>query len=294
MSRIDEILAQVGEIKPLPGTVLKLIQVVNDPRSTVNDIVETIRYDQAATTHMLRLCNSAYWGLPREIHSLNEAIRFLGMMKVLQLVMAIHSNALLSRGQAGYSLPPGVLWKHSVAVALASSAFAQRVKLENANAAFTAGLLHDIGKVVLNEHVAEEFREIVTRITEQKVGFTDAEREVLGFSHAEIGARVAEKWQLPDAIARCVRYHHEPGEIDPPDPLVDTVYLADCICLLLGIGLGSDGLSYHADEAVAERYNLAEQDLEIIGAQVMTELKRVEQTFTDTSQANARTLTGAK
>jgi putative nucleotidyltransferase with HDIG domain len=295
MSHMDAILAKVGEIKPLPGTVLRLIQVINDPRSTVNDIVETIRYDQAITSQILRICNSAYFGLSREIHSLNEAIRYLGMIKILQLVMAVHTNALLAKRQPGYDLAPGVLWKHSVAVAVAASIFAERLAMEkNASVAFTAGLLHDVGKVVLSEHVAAEFSQIVARVTEKRLSFLEAEHDILGFSHCEIGAKVAEAWKIPEQIVRCIEYHHEPRKAGEPNSLLDAVYLANVVCLLVGVGLGADGLDYRADPVVMERHGLAESDIEFIGAQTMIELKNVEQTFADSAARDSRELFGVK
>lgn len=293
MNAAKDIIQRVGALPPLPDTAVKLMNVINDPSSTVNDIVDTVKYDQAVTAEVLKLCNSAYFGLSRTITSLSEAMLRLGTVKVLQLVMSVHTNALLSREQTGYGLDPGVLWKHSVAVALAATCVAKRLNVTNVNLVFTAGLLHDIGKVVLNEYVAEDFAKIVHTVKENKKSFVEAEQEILGFSHQEIGAKIAEMWSLPDAIVRCVRFHHDPGELDPPDPLVDTVYLANCICLLLGIGLGEDGLFYRADEEVIARHNLAESDLEIIGAQMLTDLKRVEQLFADTGEpSRARTPVG--
>lgn len=283
MSRMEQIVARVGEIKPLPGTVVHLIGVINDPRSTMNDIVETIRYDQALTTRMLRLCNSAYFGLSREVESLEDAMRFLGTLKVLQMVMAVHTSALLCRGQDGYGLEPGILWKQSVATALACTAFAEYTRPANPPLTFTAGLLHDVGKVVLNEYVAQDFAEIVRRAAERQICFLEAEQEVLGFTSTEIGAMLAEKWQLPESIIRCIRYHRTPAQLNPPDVLVDTVYLANVVCMLCGIGLGSDGLLYRADPEVMERYRLKEGDLELVGAQMLVELKRVELIFAEES-----------
>jgi putative nucleotidyltransferase with HDIG domain len=281
MNRANEILKNVGALPPLPTTAIKLMNVLNDPRSTVEDIVETIRYDQAITGQVLRLCNSAFFGLSRTVTSLNDAMLCLGSVKVLQLVMSVHTNSMLSRKQIGYGLERGVLWKHSVAVALAASGIAQRLGGTMVNLVFTAGLLHDIGKVVLNEYVADEFMEIVRRVNEEHLSFSEAESNVLGFSHQEIGARIGEMWKLPEPIIRCIRYHHDPESIEPADALVDIVYLANCICLLLGIGLGEDGLYHRAHEEVMRRNSLRENDLEIIGAQTTIDLKRVEQLFAD-------------
>lgn len=290
MNCVKDIISRVGEVKPLPGTVLKLIQVVNDPNSSVEQMVEAIRYDQAVTGQMLRIVNSAFFSFSREISSLNEALRVLGTLKVLQLVMAIHTNSILSKAQDGYGLPPGRLWHHSVGVALASAALADHLRHPNKNLLFTAGLLHDIGKVILNEYVADEYTEIVRRVTEEKMSFCEAEKQVLGFAHDEIGAQVGEKWQLPEVLVNGIRYHHDPGAVDPPDAIVDILHLADCTCMMLGIGLGSDGLYYRSSEDVMARRGLKESDLETLGVQVLVELKRVQNIF---EEGNAGE-TGAK
>lgn len=283
MTSAEDILDRVKAISPLPGTVTRLITVLNDPASTIDQIIEVIRYDEAITTQMLKVCNSAYFGLSRQVHSLHDAVRYLGTAKVLQLLMAIHGNSLLMKGQHGYGLEPGVLWRHSVAVSLASAALGQRVGLDNVALASTAGLLHDVGKVVLNEYVAEEFSEIVRILTEEKSSFIEAERQVLGFSHDEIGARVAEKWKLPETIVRCIRYHHNPSDLAVPDGLVDVIHLADCVCLLMGIGLGTDELRYRADPEVIRRLKLREADLELTGARVVDDLQNLERTFASAS-----------
>ena len=281
MSKVEEILERATTLPPLPDTALRLMQVLGDPLSSVDDIVEAIRYDQVVTGEVLRLCNSAYFGLSRKVTSLNDALVRLGATKVLQLVMSVHANTMLSQEQVGYGLDPGILWKHSVGVALASTVTAELIGLPNGNLAFTAGLLHDIGKVVLNDYVAAEFAEICRLVTDQRMSFVEAEHQVLGFSHQEIGARVGEQWQLPEPIVLSIGYHHDPGKLQPPDSLVDAVYLANCICLLLGIGVGEDGLSTRADEQVLERHRLREGDLEAAGIKTMTELQGVQHLFAD-------------
>ncbi len=276
-TNIADIVDRVDALPALPGTALKLMAIINDPDSTVEQIVATIKYDQAVTGEVLRLCNSAHYGLGREVTSLNDAMMCLGTATVLQLVLAVHTSAVLSNEQKGYGLDPGALWRHSVAVALAAGLLSKKMRLTNASLVFTAGLLHDVGKVVLNEYVAEEFAEIARMVKEEKKSFSEAEHDVLGFSHQEVGGIVAEKWNLPDPIARCIRYHHTPGELDPPDTLVDAVHLANCICLLMGVGLGEDGLYCRADSAVLQRHDLKEQDIESVGADMLIELVRVEQ-----------------
>ncbi len=282
MNSVKDIVDRVGALEPLPDTALKLMAVMGDPRSTLDHIVDAIKYDQVVTGQVLRLCNSSFFGLSGKVTSLNDAMLFLGTTKVLQLVMSVHTNNMLNSEQPGYGLEPGMLWKHSVAVALASSLFAQRLRLPDAGLAFTAGLLHDIGKVILNEYVATDFAEIVRRVSDERMSFVEAEHQVLGFSHEEVGGMIAEKWKLPPAIIRCIRFHHDPTSIDPSDPLVDAVYLANCVCLLLGIGIGEDGLYARADTKVLERRKLGINDLESIGAQTIIDLQHVESLFNST------------
>jgi putative nucleotidyltransferase with HDIG domain len=234
------------------------------------------------------MCNSAYFGLSRKITSLNDAMLCLGTVKVMQLVMSVHTTALLSKEQQGYGLDPGVLWRHSVAVALASAQFTNQMKVANGSAAFTAGLLHDIGKVVLNEYVAAEFSEIVRKVTEEKMSFLEAEHEVLGYSHQEVGGMIAEAWKLPEPMVLCIRHHHDPASLEVPDGLVDVVHLADCTCLMLGLGIGADGLAYRADATVMDRHNLKQTDLEILGSHVLVELKRVQSMFAEDTPSDTR------
>jgi putative nucleotidyltransferase with HDIG domain len=153
--------------------------------------------------------------------------------------------------------------------------------------AFTAGLLHDIGKVVLGQKVAEEYARIIMLVTEHKRAFVEAEREILGFDHTEVGALLAERWKLPEKLVLCIRYHHTPSALDPPDPLVDTIYLANIVCLLLGIGLGADGLCTRADPAVLRRYGLNEHDLESVGLAIVQDMQEVTALFGESRPAES-------
>lgn len=279
MIRAEQILERVEKITPLPGTVARLIAVVHDPHSDAQDIVEVIQYDPAVTTEVLRLCNSAAFGLSRKVHSIHEAVCYLGSLKVMQVVMAVYGTAVLGGEQRGYGMEPGILWRHSVGVALTAESLARRTCPDNLGVTFTAGLLHDLGKVVLNEYVGQEFSQIVRRVHEDGLSFSEAETQVLGCSHAEIGARLAERWQLPEALVRAIRWHHEPQALQPADPLVDTIYVADCVCMMLGIGLGSDGLNYRAADDVLRRRGLRLADLEVCGVELIDELHRIEALF---------------
>jgi len=276
---IDQIVERAGTLPPLPDTILRLVRVVSDPDSSLSQIVEAVRYDQVLTAEVLRLCNSAYFGLVRRVESLDDAVCLLGTVRVFQLVMAGHARAALGRPQGGYGLRAGALWQHSVGVALGSQVLARRLHLTQMGLPFTGGLLHDVGKVVLNEFVAAEYAEIVRCVNEQRLSFVEAEQQVLGFTHAEVGARLAESWSLPGSIVHCVRWHHEPDAAEAAGPLTDAVHLADAVCLLLGVGGGDDGLLYRGHPAVLARHGLSQTDLETVGAEVVAELRTVQTLF---------------
>jgi putative nucleotidyltransferase with HDIG domain len=273
--QLDQLVQRAESLPKLPAMSVRLIGAVNDPASTLEQIVDIIRYDQTVTTRLLRMCNSAYASLARPITSIDEAVRYVGTAELLRLVMAAHTQTLLAPAQSGYGLRPGALWSHSVGVALGCQAVADRLGVQEKGVLFTVGLLHDIGKIILNEHVGVEYGRITHLVNQESVSFAEAEQRVLGVTHTEIGELVARRWELPDPIPRCVRYHHEPSAPPSPDVLIDAVHVADAACLVFGIGGGDDSQMYRVDQAVLERNGLKTNDIEKLGATVVHELKSV-------------------
>ncbi|MFH1747085.1 MAG: HDOD domain-containing protein [Planctomycetota bacterium] len=277
---IDRIIEKVNKLPRLPDTALRLVNVINDPDSSMQTVVDTIRYDHTVTAEALRLCNSAYYGLARQVDSIDDAVCLLGTSKVMQLVMSVYVQDTLSQPQAGYGLAKGDLWDHSIMVALACRLLSEQMAPAQQGLLFTTGLLHDIGKLVLSEHVALAYSEIIRRVTEEGASFLEAEQDILGFSHPQVGARLAEAWSLPESITRCICYHHDPNHFEEPDLALDIVYLADAICLTIGVGNGTaDGLAYRAYPDVINRRGLTRVDLELIGADVIVELKSIRDMF---------------
>lgn len=266
--RIEELTASVREIPALPAVTTRVLQLTDDPQSTVRDLNDLIAQDQSLTAKVLRLANSAYYGFQRRISSVSEAIVLLGFSTIRSLVLAASVYNLLGRPLEGYALEPGELWKHSQACAMTARLLAQKVKYRYVEQAYTAGLLHDIGKLIMSHHLKNQYQEVVDKVRREALPFTEVEEQLLGYNHAMVGARVAEKWNLPSDLVETIELHHAPGTSKKNLVLSSITHVADAICMSMGIGLGIDGMYYTLDAKAMETLGLKEEDIE----QVMSRL----------------------
>jgi len=276
MNTLDLILQKTTTLPPYPVVVQKVLHLVDDPKSSAEDLVGVIQYDQALTAQILRVCNSAYFGLRRPIHSIREALVRIGFNQLLEIIMSYGSAYLFSRAYQGYDLAEGDLWRHSVASALLSQIISKHVNQEKTTVQFTAALLHDIGKIMLNEHVKENFPEIQKLVHEKNYSFIEAERAVLGTDHAEVGGKISEKWQFPQVLAFGIQYHHSPFLAPSDQELVSLIYLCDVIAMMTGFGGGADGLAYHGQKKIMKQHGLTAKDVEQIISQLEDRLHQVE------------------
>jgi len=275
--RLEQIIEEMDLLEAVTPSAHRLLQVVGDPKSSVGDLVEIIQYDQALTANLLRICNSPYFGLRNEIHSVKQAAAYLGMDKVACLVAIGSGGEHLRKAQDGYDLHEGELWRYSVASALITQDLAERYAEKHVSLLFTAALLKDIGKVILSRYVKELFREIITAVRNEGLSFMEAERKFLGIDHAELGAKVAAKWRFTQAMVDIIGNHHSPDRVGNGDLSIPIVYLSDCICMMMGIGLGSDGLAYRYYPGVAERLKFSDADLQRTMIRFREKLKAVEE-----------------
>ncbi len=267
-ARLEVLVRQVRDLPALPQAAVKVMQMVDDPRTSAPELARVLSTDQAMTARILKLANSAFYGASRRVSTVSEAVVLLGLRTVRNMAMALGCQDMMERGLPGYALERGALWRHSFCSAFAAQALAKRAGYRVTEEAFVGGLLHDIGKVVLNVYLQATFACIAERAAQKGMAFMDAERSVLGFDHAEAGARVLEKWNLPLALVNCVRWHHEPLAQPEFSPLTGVVHVADVLCLMLGVGLGGDGLNYPLADGILDRLRLTEADFEETAAQV--------------------------
>ena len=277
MSDIQAIIKGIDSLKPIPQVANKVMSIVQDPECSLSELSEVISYDQAITANLLKICNSAYVGLSRKVESVHHAIVYLGMDQVVDLVLMTAAAENLNRKQSGYDLREGELWKYSVSSALIAKELAEKKGSKDNHLIFTAALLKDIGKVILNQYVADSFERINTLVSEHGFSFREAEKEVIGIDHAELGGMVAESWKFSSKMVDTIRNHHMSEESSTDDFETSIVYLADTLCMMMGIGVGSDGLAYRFYRDVAERLNFTERDFQETIAAFAENIKRVEE-----------------
>ncbi|MCR4399772.1 MAG: HDOD domain-containing protein [Syntrophomonadaceae bacterium] len=265
---LSQVVAAVEEIPALPQVLLRVMKVSEDPNSTAQDMHNVITQDQGLTARVLRLANSAFYGFPRRINTVTEATVLLGFRTIRSIALAASVSDLLGREVAGYALAPGELWRHSQASAIAARHLARTLKHPNPEVAYTAALLHDIGKVVLNRYLQAAYHQVLETVTGSGLSFSEAEERVLGFTHAQVGARVADKWNLPPELVEAIACHHLPEEAQVDPLLTALVHVADAVAMMMGLGLGVDGLAYPLSPLALERLGLDEPRVEALMAQL--------------------------
>lgn len=255
------ILKSIQTLPPFPVTIQKVMALAGDPDSSLTELAAVIRLDQAITANILRICNSAYFGLRRPVDNVGDAIMHMGKKNVLRAVMAAGLSRYF-RTAKGYDVKGGDLWEHAVAVALMAQICAAKISSPDDPRLFTAGVLHDIGKMVMGEFVHEAWEKIQELTDRQRYSFLEAEEEVLGVNHAVLGGEIALIWKFPDEILKAIAFHHRPDLLADGDVVPWIVYLSNQVCHVMGIGVGTDALAYRAVGDVAGRFQLKQRDLE--------------------------------
>ncbi len=243
-SDYSELLAKLQDIRTLPVVAMKVNDLINDPNSSSSDIAEVLKKDQVLTAKILRLVNSSYYAIPGGVTDVQRALAFLGFNTLAQLVLGLSVYSLFSASDhEEFSMPE--FWRHALATAVCSELLAKRLKLPKPEEAFTCGLLHDVGKLVLNEIDSDRLKQIVAETGKRGCSFVDVERELDMPGHSFIGEVIAAKWGLPQSIRLAIRYHHfDVSKMDSilssTKPMIQVVRLANTICVKNQLGKSGD------------------------------------------------------
>jgi putative nucleotidyltransferase with HDIG domain len=223
----------VGELVSLPEVVLRINEMVNDEHANAADIGRVISQDPGLATRLLKIANSPMYGSMRQIDSINRAVTILGTKQIRDIILST-TAAKVFEGIPNDVISVADFWHHSLYCALLARALAVLSRKANADTLFTAGLLHDIGHLImLNRIPQEELAAIMMTVQgEASRDLIDAEHELLGFDHTEVGAHLARQWHLPELIVECIAYHHQPSQAKQYASAVAHIHIANAIASL--------------------------------------------------------------
>ncbi|MBI5577980.1 MAG: HDOD domain-containing protein [Deltaproteobacteria bacterium] len=272
--KVRHIMAQVRSFPGMPATAARLMPMLQNPDASAAQIEDVLKYDPGLTANILKLTNSAYFGLPSRVSSIRQAIMLLGWKRLLQLVMTMCMSAQMTKPLPGYGLSRGELWRHSVAVSVAADVLVKSLSIPDADEVFTAALLHDIGKLVLGEYVQEDLREI-EQMVGKGISFEVAEFVVLGTNHAQIGALILQNWSLPQELVNAVSRHHDPDQCGHACRLSDVVHVADILGWMTGYGRGRNGQPVEPAFEVTERLGIGDGQMEKLAEKTRQEVTRL-------------------
>ncbi len=231
-----DLILQKCNLPAVPVVAIKVIKLIDDPFSSIEDIRRSISGDQSLIASILRVANSAFYGVGRKIDTISEAILIMGLDTVKTIALAVCTKELYKN----FGIIEQKLWEHSIGVSLLAGILANEGFNIKRDEAIVAGLLHDIGKTVMNNSNPDKFFELTQMVYNERVNYKDIEMDFFGFGHADVGYLLAQKWEFSDTLCEVIKNHHncdyyESRQQDIYD-LCLIVALSDAICVRLGIG----------------------------------------------------------
>ena len=243
---IDEILQKVQSLPPLPAAVERLCAMANDPETDIREMSRVISMDQALTARILRVANSAFYGLSRRVSTVTQAIMIVGFMGIRNLALSVTLLDFMDRVDRDSPLDGEQFWKHTLAVASLARLLALRLRLRNQEEAFTAGLLHDFGEIILMENFPEQYAKLLKRVEAGGGPLHVLEKEEFGIDHAMVGWELCKYWKIPELLAKVIANHHsspEQGISGTMEDAIDRIVrISDNLARISRIGSDGDPL----------------------------------------------------
>jgi putative nucleotidyltransferase with HDIG domain len=238
MVELDNYINRVKQLPPAPQLLPELLDILNKPNLDSNRVVRLIAYDPSLTANVLQACNSASSAPQEPIIDLDSAVLRLGFQEIYRLVASILGAELLCPRTQSHVRDAAQLWQHSVATAVAAQLIAREVD-DDPHLAFTAALLHDLGKIVLSEACQESYARLIEEVESNQFSLLEAEKRILGVQHSEVGGRLLTRWKFPLNLVTAVWFHAHPAAAQSNGQRVAAiVYLGNLVAYLIGYGYG--------------------------------------------------------
>jgi len=268
--KIESVIQDIHHLPTLPVIYSRLKKLLADPRSTAKEIGAMLEEDQALTTRILKIVNSALFSFPKRISSVPHAVVILGIKEIKHITLAASVVDLFPEVGSTYNFNHKAFWEHSLAVAACSRIIAKKVgimKVKDPEEAFTAGLIHDIGKLISDQFMHDTFIKVLKTTAEEQIPYIQAEEKNIGFTHQDIGRFLAEKWNLPLPFIEIISYHNTPilKNIDGTIfVLLAIVHLANILAKALNIGFSGDPFVTPLDELCWKALGINENQIQLI------------------------------
>ncbi|MEA3363391.1 MAG: HDOD domain-containing protein [Thermodesulfobacteriota bacterium] len=285
----EELQKIVKSVPMLSPSASQLLQVSSQADHDLVDIIDLVRTDAKLTARVLKIVNSAAFALVNTVTSIDRAISYLGERIIVGIAVGDSAGKLFGKELSGYEAAGGDLWKHDLRTAIASREVVSQSGVDiSPELAFTAGLLHDIGKALISDYLQGSVVDAVEMIsTEEGLDYLDAEEKLVGFDHTRAGYELAKAWQLPDELAEVILYHHDPAKASEEfKPLVYAVHLGDNIAMMGGFGTGSDSMRYKLDQQYTKYIKIGPKTLATIMLNVDIEFEKLEDSLTGSGEEN--------
>jgi putative nucleotidyltransferase with HDIG domain len=279
---LEDVVEKTADLPALPAATLAVMRESQSSTATAHTVSRYLSQDQALTARILRLANSAFYGMQRRIANPEEAVVILGMRAVRNLAMIASTYYWMEKPLKGYALQPHEFWEHSLSTAVAAQVIAQNIAPGSADLAFTCGLLHDLGKVALSAWLENHSVTLTAIAAKLDMTVEQAERRVLGFDHQQVGGKMAEKWNLPKVIVDAITYHHCPSECSPSATMVDVVHTADFLASTTEVTThGGAGLHFAVDELALGRLGISIGEIEALADEFVAQYQAYDKLFLD-------------
>ncbi len=271
---LKKFIRRIDSLPTLPSVVARVNEIVESPTASAADINNAIRRDVALSARMLKLVNSSFYGFPRRISSITHAVVILGLNTVRNVVL----SAFVLDAFSGKGLPFGhrEFWIHSLGVGAAANALARKQGLAEVEDAFVAGLLHDVGKIVLHQYARVDFHDALRMVAERDCLLYDAECEVMATSHAEVGSLLLDTWHLPSHLVEAVAVHHTPDVATQSPGLAAVVHIADILTRALLVGNGGDARIPRASHAAWTKIGVSVGEVGDLVREIAGEVRKVD------------------
>jgi putative nucleotidyltransferase with HDIG domain len=264
LSDLEKIIARIDDRPTLPRTVLKITELVNDPKSSAKDIARIITDDQVLTARLLKLVNSSFYGFPQRISTVNTAIVLLGFDAIRSLLLTTSVFDLFAGRNKKSKRDQEKFWDHSLGCAVGAKVIGNYLRHDKIEELFVAGLLHDIGKIVEMMYLPDQFARVMAAANQENILMLTAEEKVLGYDHAEIGRLLAVKWNLPIKLEQVIAHHHQPAAAGSFIMEAAVVHLADILCRALDMGYGGDNKIPPLDRFAWDSLRIKTDSFEVI------------------------------